>query len=926
MITIGVDEYFRSIGITPSDEFYHYGTPRRSGRYPYGSGGEENIGSQRNQAFLDRVTALRKQGLTEGQIAEGFGMNTTQLRAAKSIAKNAQKAADIAMVERLAAKGMSNVAIAERMGLAGESSVRALRADGVKDRTDVLQTTANMLKDNVDKKGFIDIGTGVETHLGISRTKLDTAVAVLKEQGYSVHTVQVDQIGTAAGNKTAIKVLAPPGTEYRDIAMATEKIQQIKEYSQDGGRSFLGIQPPLSVSSKRIAVKYAEDGGTEADGVIYVRPGVKDISIGDNRYGQVRIAVDGTHYLKGMAVYKDDLPDGVDLMFNTNKSDTGNKLDAMKELKNDPDNPFGATVRQITDPKTGKVTSAMNIVGHKEGSGVEGSWDTWSRNLPSQFLSKQSPALAKTQLDKTYSKKREDLDEIMALTNPAVKKKLLEAYADGADSSAVHLKAAALPRQSTHVILPVNSMKPTEIYAPNFDNGERVALVRFPHGGTFEIPELTVNNRNAAAKKLLGQAKDAVGIHHSVAERLSGADFDGDTVLVIPNKDGKIKSTPALQKLKNFDPKREYAPYDGMRTMDGGIYDAKLRKAVFPEGKKPSSRTKGFEMGNVSNLITDMTIKGAPPDEIARAVKHSMVVIDAEKHNLNWKQSALDNNIPQLKEKYQGAKDAGSATLISRASSRLDVNRRTLRPAKDGGHIDKETGELIYKPTDEHWVNKKGKVEYRKERSTKLAEAKNAHDLVSKPGTKMEAIYADHSNRMKALANEARLAYVNTKSTPYSPAAKKAFAPEVKSLNEKLALAYRNRPLERQAQVIANSTVRAKQQANPNMDADELKKIKAQALAEARLRTGAEKQQIMITDTEWSAIQAGAISNHKLEEILQNADVDRVRQLATPKADILMTSHKQRRAEALLASGATQADVARALGVSLSTLKKSLSE
>ncbi len=102
------------------------------------------------------------------------------------------------------------------------------------------------------------------------------------------------------------------------------------------------------MSSKRLAIRYAEDGGSKADGVIYVRPGVDDVSLDGSRYSQVRIAVDGTHYIKGMAMYKYDLPDGVDLMFNTNKSDTtGNKLDALKPMKTDsPTNPFGSSIRR----------------------------------------------------------------------------------------------------------------------------------------------------------------------------------------------------------------------------------------------------------------------------------------------------------------------------------------------------------------------------------------------------------------------------------------------------------------------------------------------------------------------------------------------------------------------------------------------------
>ena len=896
---IGVEEYLRSIGVNLENELMHYGTKRHSGRYPWGSGDNP---MQRDKSFLGMVADLKSQGMTEAEIARGMGMTTTQLRAAKSIAKNAQKQADISQAQSLKDHGYSNVEIGKRMGI-NESSVRALLAPGVKDKLDVLQATSSMLKDQVAQKKFVDIGTGVANQLGITETKLSTAVAVLKEQGYEVHKVQVDQLGTQ--NKTTIRVLAPPGTTYRDIASQTEKIQQIRDFSEDSGRSYLGIKPPLPVSSKRVAVRYAEDGGDTADGVIYVRPGVDDISIGNARYAQVRIAVDGTHYLKGMAIYKDDLPDGVDLMFNTNKSNTGNKLDAMKAMKDDPDNPFGATIRQRIDPKTGKVTSAMNIVGHKEGSGEEGSWDTWSRNLPSQFLSKQSPSLAKGQLDLTYERKRNELDEILALTNPAIKKKLLESYSDGADSSAVHLKAAALPRQSTHVLLPVNSLKDTEIYAPNFKNGERVALVRFPHGGTFEIPELTVNNNHGPAKKLLGRAKDAVGINSKVASRLSGADFDGDTVLVIPNGKGRVKSTPALDGLKGFDPQKAYPGYPGMKPM--------------------TARTKAFEMGDVSNLITDMTIKGASPDEIARAVRHSMVVIDAEKHKLNYKLSAEKNGIAALKEKYQGKKNAGAATLVSRASSPdSNVLARKPRSAKNGGPIDPKTGKKIYEPTGESWVDSKGRTVYKKERGvTKLGEAEDAFSLSS--GTKMEALYATHSNRMKALANEARKAMVNTKSTPYSPSAKKVYANEVKTLNAKLDQAYRNRPRERQAQVLANATVRAKRHANPDMSADDLKKVKSQALVEARRRTGADKQAIVISDTEWAAIQAGAISNHKLSEILNNADLDRVKALATPKQNVLMSSTKTRRAESMARLGYTQAEIAEALGVSLTTLKRGLS-
>ena len=885
--------------ILDDDALAHYGILRRSGRYPWGSGGPE-YGS--NSSFLGMVDGLKKKGMSDVEIAKGLGITTTELRAAKSIAKTEEKQAQILQAQRLKDKGYSNVAIGQRMaGSDGkplnESTVRSLLAPGAKDKADVLNSTANMLKKQVAEKKYIDIGVGVEHHLDISGSKLGVAIAQLKEEGYEVHTVQVQQLGTR--NKTLVKVLAPPGTTYKDIASNKDQIRQINDFTDDGGRSWLGVQEPISVSSKRIAVRYKEEGGADADGVIYVRPGVKDLSLGAAKYAQVRIAVDGTHYLKGMAMYSDNLPPGVDLLFNTNKTKTGNKLDAMKGLKEDPDNPFGAVVRQMVDPKTKKVTSAMNIVNE------EGNWDGWSRNLSSQTLSKQSPTLARTQLNMTYERKQREFDEIMALTNPAVKRSLLKDYAENVDASAVHLKAAALPRSSWHVILPFNTMKETEIYAPNYKNGERVALIRYPHGGTFEIPELIVNNKHPGAKKALGNAKDAVGINSKVAERLSGADFDGDAVLVIPNNQGRVKSSAPLAGLKNFDPQKYKLPDD----------------SPIP---KMTARTKGIQMGLVSNLITDMTIQGANTTELAQAVRHSMVVIDAEKHHLNYKQSAIDNGIPALMQKYQGRKQGGASTLISKATARMDVNARTPRAASKGGPIDKATGKKVFTDTNESFVDKSGKTVLRKITSTKLTEADDASKLSS--GTPIEAVYAAHSNKLKSLANQARKAMVNTPSTVYSSSAKAAYSKEVASLNSKLKIALRNAPLERQDQLLANSVVSQKQQANPHMDPADLKKIKGQALTEARIRTGAAKQRIDITDDEWAAIQAGAISNNKLDQILNNSDPARVKELATPRANTTMTNAKKQRAQAMIASGYTQAEIAEALGVSVTTLKTSLTE
>ncbi|HEY1248346.1 MAG TPA: hypothetical protein VGE97_05120, partial [Nitrososphaera sp.] len=411
---------------TEEQHLAHYGILRRSGRYPWGSGASE---STRNRSFLDTINMHKKQGMSEAEIARGYGITTTQLRAARSQALAQQRQEKILTVQRLADKGWSNVAIGQRMGL-NESSVRALRAPGEKDKADALQTTANMLKDQVDKKTYVDVGKGVESQLGITKTRLDTSIAVLKEQGYVVHPIKIQQLGT--GQYTTMKVLAKPGTPLSEVQRNRGEIKQITDtYSEDHGRSYLGIQPPISVSSRRIGVNYAEDGGAQADGIIYVRPGVDHLRIGNNNYAQVRIMVDGTHYLKGMAVYKDDLPEGTDLVFNTNKSNTGRKKDVMKEIADDPANPFGAIVHQVHDAQ-GRVSSAMNLVNE------EGSWDKWSKTLSSQMLSKQSPELASQQLNMTFERRIRERNEILSLTNPTVRKELLNRFADQTDAAAVH--------------------------------------------------------------------------------------------------------------------------------------------------------------------------------------------------------------------------------------------------------------------------------------------------------------------------------------------------------------------------------------------------------------------------------------------------------------------------------------------------------
>jgi len=901
------------------DMLMHYGMPRRSGRYPWGSGDNPY---QHSGDFLSRVEELKSQGLSETEIAKSMGLTTTQYRTQKSLAKDERRALDVARARSLREDGKSLNEIAAIMGFSNDSSVRSLLNENSEARMNQARKTADFLKEQIEKKGMIDVGTGVERELGISKEKLNQALYILESEGYPVYGGGVPQV-TNPGKQTNIKVICPPGTEHKEI-YNFENVHSLSDYvSHDGGETY---DPkyvyPKSMDSSRIQIRYAEDGGTQKDGVVEIRRGVDDLSLGESHYAQVRILVDGTHYIKGMAIYSDDLPDGVDIVFNTNKKTgtpmLGPKNDTvLKPIGKDPDNPFGSLIKDgIVDPddptsKKGGQSYYYDKDGKKQLSLInkraeEGDWGEWSDHLPSQFLSKQSMTLIKKQLGLATADKQAEFDEICSLTNPTVKKALLKSFADDCDSAAVHLQAAALPRQKYQVILPITSMKDNEVYAPNYRNGEQVALIRFPHGGTFEIPVLTVNNKQADAKRILGNAMDAVGINSKVAERLSGADFDGDTVMVIPTG-GKVKitSTRALEGLEGFDPKLEY----------GGK----------PEGSFKPMRNTQTEMGKISNLITDMTLRGASEDELARAVRHSMVVIDAEKHRLDYKQSEIDNGIASLKKKYQGNYDEdgryheGAATLISRAKSETSVLKRKGSPV-----INPETGEQTYKEVYEEYTDKNGRTRVRTQASTKMAETKDAFTLVSDADTPQERAYATYANEMKSLANRARKEMLGTGKIAYTASAKETYQEEGDHLMAQLNVALRNAPRERQAQVIANATVAAKKQENPDMTRSEIKKASQQALTAARTTVGASRETISISDREWEAIQAGAISENRLTQIINNVDIDTLRQRATPRSTTVLSTAKVNKIASMSASGYSTAEIAEALGVSTSTVNKYL--
>lgn len=909
-------------GITSeSNILEHYGTKRHSGRYPWGSGDNPY---QHSGDFLSRVEELKKKGLSEKEILETindslpdeYKMGLTEFRTARQKAGHDRKALEYDQIRALKDDGLGWKEIGDKLGMS-ESSVRSKYNNAIGEKASQAEKIAATLKEEVDKKGMIDISEGANQVLGVSESKLDEAAYILEaEYGYQRYGVGIRQ-PTNVRQQTNITVLAKPEFDQKYAYQHQDQIDSLGDYhSDDGGETFTKLQRPSSLDSSRVAIRYGDEGGLDKDGVMEIRRGVPDLDLGKSHYAQVRILVDGDHYLKGMAVYSDDLPDGVDVMFNTNKPSGTPKMKVLKEAKADPDNPFGAAIKangqSMYIGEDGKEhLSPINKL--KE----EGDWDTMSRNVSSQFLSKQPKKLIENQLNLTVADYKAQYDEIMRYDNPTVKKKLLNDFADTVEGTSMTLKASAFPGQSTKVILPINKIKETEAYCPTYENGTRLALIRYPHAGTFEIPIVTVNNKNVSGKRNLGAIQDAIGINAKVAERLSGADFDGDTVMAIPVTDKvNIKSTRALKALEGFDPKTAYA------VPEGNPNNVRLMK------KEEKQR----EMGVISNLITDMTLRGADEDELARAVKHSMVVIDAEKHKLDYKRSERENGIPELKQKWQIRVDEEGATHYGGASTLLSRRKQTVRvPERRGSiRVDKETGEYIYKESGRTFIDPKtGKERKAEDTVSLISETKDARTLSS--GTIQENLYADFSNKLKAMANQARKEAANMKGIQRNPEAAKTYAPEVASLKEKYNNMIANKPKERKAMLIANANIKAKiqeQGLDPTIDKKEIKKISSVEMQRARDSVGASgrKSKVTFTDREWEAVQAGAISDNMLTKFLNSSDSDEIVKRAMPKNVTVMTSAKMSKANAMLRSGYSYAEIAKACGVPESTVYSALNK
>lgn len=902
------------------DILQHYGTKRHSGRYPWGSG---ETPYQHSGDFISRIERLETKGLSEKEIIneinktlpDEYKLHPKEFRLARSRATNLRKNLQYDQIRALREDNMGWTEIGRKLGMS-ESTVRTMYKNGTGSK-DTTMSIADTLKKEVDKKGMVDISEGANLVLGVSEDKLDQAAWLLEaEHGYNRFGVGVRQ-PTNINQQTIVTVLAKPEYDLKYAYQHQDKIQMLGDYhSNDGGETFQKLQRPSSMSSDRVAIRYGDEGGLAKDGVIEIRRGVEDLSLGKSHYAQVRIMVDNSHYLKGMAVYSDDVPEGYDIIFNTNKPSGTPKMKVLKEIKKDPDNPFGAAI------KADGQSEYIGSDGQKHLSPInklreEGEWDAMANNLSSQFLSKQPVKLLKNQLELTIADREAEYDEIMQYSNPTIKKKLLMDFAGTCDSNAMTLKASSFPGQSTKVILPLSKINEKEAYCPTYENGTQLALVRYPHAGTFEIPIVTVNNKNLSGRRNFGQIQDAIAINSKVAERLSGADFDGDQVIAIPlSSKVNIKSTPALKDLKDFDPKTAYA------VPEGNPNHVRLMK----------KEEKQKEMGIISNLITDMTLRGASEEELARAVKHSMVVIDAEKHKLDYKRSERENGIAELKKKWQirvdeegNVKYGGASTLLSRRKQTVYV------PERNGSvHVDKDTGKLIYKKSGRTYTDPKtGKVVEARTKVSLIAETPDARTLSS--GTIQENLYADFSNKLKAMANQARKEAENMEPLVYSPAAAKEYKAEVDSINEKLKAVIANKPKERRATVIANANIKAKIQdlgLDTRKDKNDIKKLSAVEMQRARDAVGANssKAKIVFTDREWEAVQAGAITDSKLTKILEASKSDEIVKRAMPKTSITMTPAKLAKAKAMLANDYSYDEIAKACGVPKSTIYSAINK
>lgn len=219
-----ISEYY-GISDTLGEELEHYGMPRRSGRYPYGSG--ENP-YQHGSDFLARIKEKKDSNFSwtdpktgekytgEKAIYKEMGLTSSEYRRQVSWANYEKRLDQVQTAKSLKSDGLGATEIGRKMGLP-ESTVRSLLNPSSEDRMNQVMDTVNFLRDQVIEKGMIDVGAGVEQELGISRTRLDTALDYLeKAEGCPIYGGGIPQ-PTNANQQTNQKVLCLPGTKNNEI-------------------------------------------------------------------------------------------------------------------------------------------------------------------------------------------------------------------------------------------------------------------------------------------------------------------------------------------------------------------------------------------------------------------------------------------------------------------------------------------------------------------------------------------------------------------------------------------------------------------------------------------------------------------------------------------------------------------------------------
>lgn len=167
--------------------------------------------------------------------------------------------------------------------------------------------------------------------------------------------------------------------EWRDFCKWIETLPYAKELII-GFQMRTDIYNPTILSKYRIIIRHCE----EKDGVIELRRNVPDLYLGEGiSYAQIRTMVDADSYIKGMAVYSDDIPEGCDVVVNV-KDDQWrafHKLDYKCAFSTCSCHKLRQ--RFYEDPETGSIKlSPINVISDNI------DWSEWEKSFENiaQFL------------------------------------------------------------------------------------------------------------------------------------------------------------------------------------------------------------------------------------------------------------------------------------------------------------------------------------------------------------------------------------------------------------------------------------------------------------------------------------------------------------------------------------------------------------